>query len=109
MDPKDPLYSYYIAHPNVRSRFFKTLIRCPKCNKPIGERLGNQWWFMTGNHRQFAKTPVVMNQTTPQGGYEVKCSDPACDGSNLFGWINNTIGVNRNIDNDSVDNQTSQS
>lgn len=109
MDPKDPLYSYYIAHPNVRSRFFRTLIRCPLCNKPIGERKGNQWWFMAGNNKQFAKTSVIMGQDTPQGSYEVKCSDfPKCEGSSLFAWINNKIGVERKITTDEIDNQAKQ-
>ncbi len=109
MDPKDPLYGYYTAHPNVRSRFFKTLIRCPLCDKPIGERLGNQWWFMAGNNKQFAKTAVIMGQDVPHGSYEVKCSDSGCEGSHLFAWINNKFGVHRKINTEIIDNDSDKS
>lgn len=83
------------AHPNIRSRYIKTLIRCPllECNKPIGERLGNQWWFMNKQGHTVMKTAMEIDQSAPQGSYRVKCPDENCLGGHIFVWINETVVI----------------
>lgn len=80
-------------HPNVESRFKRTLIRCPVCDKPIGERKGNQWWFLKYGEGKTGKIPMTINQNTPGGSYKVKCWDKKCNGGNIFAWINENIGI----------------
>lgn len=81
------------AHPNIRSRYIKTLIRCPlpECNKPIGERLSNKWWFMNRNGQMVSKVPFEINQSTPSGSYRVKYPDENCQGGHIFAWFNENI------------------
>lgn len=81
-------------HPNVESRFKKRLIRCPVCNKPIGERKGNQWWFLKYGEGKIGKIPFTMNQKTPSGSYTVNCWDKNCKGGHVFAWINEEIKIN---------------
>jgi len=80
-------------HPNIKSRTIKTLIRCPVCDKPIGERLGNRWWFMNKQGHEVLKTPFELGQKTPHGSYEVSCPDEECGGAHIFAWFNEQIGI----------------
>ena len=84
--------------PTLRSGTIRTLIHCPVCEKPIGERLGNQWWFMNKNGHTISKIAVIMNQNTPTGSYTVKCPDEKCDGGHIFTWINETVGITEEIE-----------
>ncbi len=75
----------------IDSRFERTLIRCPKCSNPIGEREGNRWWFLKYGNGDTGKIPFVIDQSAPSGNYKVSCWDASCDGSHIFAWVNEEI------------------
>lgn len=77
----------------IASRFIRTLIRCPVCNKPIGERLGNKWWFEKYSGGKKSKILQEQNQNTPQGDYKMHCSDKDCKGACIFAWVNEKISI----------------
>lgn len=93
-------------HPNLRSRYIRTLIRCPVCDKPIGERLCNQWWFMNKQGHEVLKTSLELGQKTPHGSYEVKCQDEKCGGAHIFAWFNEKVSIAEKVESKvvSVDN-----
>jgi ssDNA-binding Zn-finger/Zn-ribbon topoisomerase 1 len=83
--------------PNIESRTKRTLIRCPICNKPIGERENNKWWFLRYGGGEAEKVPIEIDQNTPSGSYRVKCPDKGCKGGHIFAWINEEIIINDNL------------
>lgn len=77
----------------IESRFRKTLIRCPVCDKPIGQRLGDQWWFEKYNKGESGKIHIAQNQKTPYGSYRVRCWDKNCKGGHIFAWVNERLCI----------------
>ena len=80
-------------HPNIISRTQRTLIPCPVCNRPIGERLGNQWWFLKYENNKKIYTKHETFKNSPTGGYKVHCPDENCPGAHNFLWVDENIRI----------------
>ena len=88
---------YNTDEPVVRSRWERTLIRCPICNSPMGERQGNKWWFKENLKGKTLFRMMEIDQSTPLGQYKVKCPDDECNGAQIFAWTNEVISINEEV------------